>query len=260
MAHCDHHQHDHSLSILNEFIQALGFDAGSGGLILTMFFTGLASSFTHCIGMCGPIALTQMSMRLMSLPKGKMTERNKLSCAFSFPYYLGKSLTYVVLMLIAMSLSKSIKTIPYIKWAALVLLIITAILFMKSGVTKTFQVINLRFPYRNKLNNFFAKKVSKLNLNPFGIKGFIMGFILGLIPCGVVYASIITIISGTGNYIIAILATFTFGLATIPGLFLVSYLGGQLLNKNKTFFNSFYALMMFINAYLLISYAVNLIF
>ncbi|AIF81928.1 hypothetical protein I862_06870 [endosymbiont of Acanthamoeba sp. UWC8] len=257
MAHCEHH-HNHSSFNINEILSFLGLDAGGEGLILTLFLTGLAASFTHCIGMCGPIALTQMSMRLMHLPKEKMQEKYKLNAALSLPYYFGKAFTYVVLMLIAMIFSKSIKNIPYIKWAALILLMITALLFIKSGITKTFQLFDLKLPFKNKLDNFFAGKVSKLNLSPFGFKGLIMGMILGLIPCGIVYASIITVISRTDSYFTATIAMFMFGLATIPGLFLVSYLGGQILSSKKAIFNSLYSLMMFVNAYLIISYAFNL--
>ncbi|AEI89452.1 hypothetical protein midi_01176 [Candidatus Midichloria mitochondrii IricVA] len=57
-----------------------------------MFVTGIVGSFTHCIGMCGPIAISQMSMRLMNLPKEKMTQKNKVLCAASIPYYIGKKL------------------------------------------------------------------------------------------------------------------------------------------------------------------------
>lgn len=258
MAHCEHHHHAEPTTI-NEIIQFLGLEVSSGGLILTLFLTGIAASFTHCIGMCGPIALSQMSMRLMHLPKEKMYERYKISCALSLPYYLGKAFTYVILMLIAMVFSKSIKGLPYIKLGAFLLLIIVALLFIKAGFTKTFQLFGFDLPYKANLNNLVINKVSKLNLSPYGLQGFLMGLVLGLIPCGIVYASIVTIISSTNNYFIAILAMFMFGIATIPGLFLVSYLGEHILKTKKFLFSLLYSLMMFANGYLLISYAIKLI-
>lgn len=258
MAHCNHHHAAKSSFNFDEMLGLLGLDADGSGLILTLFLTGLAASFTHCIGMCGPIALTQMSMRLMHLPKEKMQEKYKLSAALSLPYYFGKAFTYVILMLTAMIFSKSIKNIPYIKWVALSLLIITALLFIKSGLTKTFQLFSFELPFKTKLDNFITRSINKLNLSPYGFKGFIMGMILGLIPCGIVYASIITIISKAESYFIAVSAMFMFGLATLPGLFLVSYLGSHILNSKRTIFNSLYSLMMFVNAYLIISYAFNL--
>jgi sulfite exporter TauE/SafE len=229
------------------------------GLILTAFLTGLTASFTHCIGMCGPIAIGQMSMRLMHLPKEKNTEWNRFKCALSIPYYLGKAITYMCLMLVAMSISQSFRSLPYIKWLSIILLFVTALFFIKSGITRTFAFLDIKLPFIKSINNLFVNMISRLKLTPFGLGGMVMGMALGLIPCGIVYASIITIISHTSSYAVAALSMFMFGFATIPGLFIVAYLGKALTSRNNALFQALYTSMMFVNTYLLISYGLKLI-
>jgi len=227
-------------------------------LILTLFLTGLAGSFTHCIGMCGPIASGQMSMRLMAITKQEMSEWKKVKIAFLMPYYLGKGLTYC-LLLTAFFLLKYYFPIntSYFKYVAAILLLFVAFLFLKSAWDGKSNFINLNKikPLRS-LNNMLTNSFAKWQYNTYGVNGMLLGMILGLLPCGLVYANIAVIIARTDNLILANFAMAAFALATIPGLFIISYLGQQLFIKWRKFFKVFYIIMMAINAWLLAKIAV----
>ena len=256
MHHCHHHN--------NPVIDLSFLGISEPGLILTMFVTGLAGSFTHCIGMCGPIAIGQMSIRLMHTPKEKMTQWNKIQCSLALPYYIGKALTYSILALVALELSENFKDSKGFLYVGLFLMIVTGLLFIKAGLSKTFFFMeldkdNLLNKVLNKVNNFISNNTKKLSANPKGIKGWLLGMILGLIPCGLVYASIVTVVSNSDSMWLAGSAMFAFGLGTIPGLFMVAYLGQQILSRWKKPFNILYSITMFFNAYLILSYALRFI-
>jgi sulfite exporter TauE/SafE len=223
------------------------------GLILNIFLTGLLGSFTHCIGMCGPIAVSQMSMRLMHLSKKQMSEKNRLLCAASVPYYLGKSIAYSTLGSLWFLLAEQIRYNYSIKLIGAVLMIFAAILFLANALP----ALNLFKQFFNKINfiNTFAQKIAKyfFNFTPyhFGLRGWLLGFLLGLIPCGLLYSVITVSVTYSNNATMVALSLFLFGIATIPGLFLISYLGEELLIRWRKFFDMLYSLNMLFNAYLL---------
>ena len=64
-----HHSHE-SQNVFVQYILDSDILGISGiSIICAMFIYGIIGSFTHCIGMCGPIALGQMNMRLMHFYK-----------------------------------------------------------------------------------------------------------------------------------------------------------------------------------------------
>ena len=69
----------------------------NGGLLSSLFVTGLIGSATHCTGMCGPFALSQVAARLERIPAERMTEWRRLAGATLLPYHLGRATTYAVL-------------------------------------------------------------------------------------------------------------------------------------------------------------------
>jgi sulfite exporter TauE/SafE len=258
-AHC--HQHQQAIEAIPAYLTNDFFSYDGIVLILTLFLTGLAGSFTHCIGMCGPIAAAQMSVRLMTIPNQKMSEWSKVKIAFLAPYYFGKALTYC-LTLTTLFLLKYYITINSfnLKYLAASLLLFIAFLFLKSALDSKSNFLDaskikpLRF-----LNNVLVNRFAKLQFNSYGIRGMLLGMVLGLLPCGLVYANIAAIIARTGNLILANFAMFAFAIATIPGLFVVAYLGQQLFIKWRKFFKVFYIIMMVINAWLLVKMALMML-
>ena len=189
----------HSHESQNVFVQyildsdILGISGIS--IICAMFIYGIIGSFTHCVGMCGPIALGQMNMRLMHLKKDQLNNFNKFSCALSLPYYLGKAMTYGILALLAKYLSSSFSDSIIFKNIAGAILIFVAFICLKISVIRIVKMKQISFfnkisKHFKFLESYITSIISKLSLNPFGIQGLFMGMILGLIQCGLVIIAI----------------------------------------------------------------------
>jgi len=220
MHNCEHHH-----SVPHETF----FGSDELGIIFSLFILGLAGSFTHCIGMCGPFAIAQTSMRLMNIPNSKLTQLARLKASMLLPYYFGKAVTYCILLTVAFFLSENFKNTPMYKYVAATFLALGILMFIKITINKNFNFI--RIPFLEKL---LANKVDVKSTQ--GINGFFVGMVLGMIPCGLVYAAIVAAVSGSSHYLTAVIAMFSFGLATIPGLFVVSYFGQFILKKYAVVF------------------------
>jgi uncharacterized protein len=248
-------QHCHCYEAPPEhLVHILGLDMHGPMLIVTIFVTGLAASFSHCIGMCGPIALNQMNMRLMNLSPAEMSEWNKVYCAFSIPYYLGKTITYVLLMSVTYFISASAKSFPLFNIMAIALLSIMAMLFISAGMERTLGLFKVTLPFKSSINRWFMNITGRYSLNYNGWPGLVMGMVLGMIPCGVVYAIIGSVVANSSNYLIAFLAMLSFGLATVPGLFLIALFGESLMSRYQRLFQIVYGIMMWLNAYILLEH------
>lgn len=251
MSHCSHH-HSHLID--------LGFSPEGFGIIAILFITGFISSFTHCIGMCGSVALAQANMRLMHLQSAERAQTARWQLVFATPYYLGKALTYTLLAASAYLLSSNPAMHSLRPIAAIALFAMCFVMLL--GVLN--KGINL--PFLKRITNTYSKfisailkKLSFLNLNPFGLKGFAYGMILGFIPCNLVFMIITAAVTNSANILVLSMAVMAFGLATIPGLFLFAYFGQHFLSKNKTLFNIAYNVIIILNVYLISKYALRLL-
>jgi hypothetical protein len=50
---------------------------GEYGMIIALIISGLLGGFTHCIGMCGPIAVAISTNRLLGIGNAEMSEFRK---------------------------------------------------------------------------------------------------------------------------------------------------------------------------------------
>lgn len=227
------------------------------GLITLVFITGLTGSFTHCIAMCGPLAIAQTSVRMMNLKSAQMSQAQRVKISFLAPYYFGKATTYCVLGSLLYVFSIQFSDSKIFSWIAALILFATAAFYFCSGVLRDFTFLKLTAfkPYK-KFHTYIINKTSHLTYQPYGLKGFILGMILGLIPCGLVYSTLITVTAYAPNLLVLNFALFTFGIATIPGLFMVGYLGNLALQKHLRIV---FSIVMFINCILLVRYALKLL-
>jgi sulfite exporter TauE/SafE len=235
---------------------------GEIGVVLALFSSGLAGSFTHCIGMCGPIALGQVSMRLMNIPPGKMSQIDRLKSSAILPYYFGKAITYAILGALASTFAATFKQYPVFKYIALIALLIAALLFIRSAVSGSFTIWQANpksywGKLQAKLGKFLSNKLPLNRLSSYGISGFGLGMLLGLIPCGLVYAALVMATAGTDNTLLAAFSMFAFGIGTVPGLFLVGYFGQEIINRFRKAASLFYRAMMFINALIILNYVIR---
>ncbi len=178
-------------------------------LIVAAFTMGLLGSF-HCVGMCGPLAL--------SLPLSTNTVWSKFSGAFL--YNTGRIITYSVFGFVFGLIGKSASLFGYQQWLSIslgVLIIFFVILPKRISV----------FSYKNYITVFFEKIRSGLG-NLFSRKNysslFFIGVLNGLLPCGLVYMAAAGAVA-TGDIVDSILFMAFFGLGTLPIMWSLAFFG-----------------------------------
>jgi sulfite exporter TauE/SafE len=187
-----------------------------------MFYTalilGLLGSF-HCVGMCGPIAFL--------LP---LDRKSKAKRAFQLvSYHSGRLFMYGLLGAIFGSLGRGLNLFgmqQHISIAIGVLMIMVILI-----PTKTFNHYNFSKPiYRlvGKLKSAMGKQLKRKDPGTF----FTMGYLNGLLPCGLVYMAIFGAVA-SGSFINGGLYMLGFGLGTIPLMTMAIYLGNFLNAKIK---------------------------
>ena len=178
-------------------------------MLWTAVILGFLGNF-HCLGMCGPIAL--------SLPIGTFSKPKKILAILA--YNLGRIVSYAALGLIVGSLGVGIRyfgilqTITVIAGAALLFIGVYSLL-AKKGLT-----IELNFTPIFKLKQLFAKFFKKKSLDGF----LILGLLNGLLPCGLVYTAIIGAVT-MPNYVGSAMYMLLFGLGTLPFMLFLPFFG-----------------------------------
>lgn len=179
-------------------------------ILAVAFSLGLFGSF-HCIGMCGPIAL--------SLPIGSFSQIKKYISILL--YNLGRITTYSLIGLIVGLIGESISLVGFQQSLSISL-----------GIVLIFGVlINYFLPNKHKLNlgNTKPLKIVKSKLSIlFQQKSissiYLIGVLNGFLPCGFVYIAIAGAIA-TGNYIDSIKFMAAFGFGTFPVMIIANFAG-----------------------------------
>lgn len=194
---------------------------------------GLLSSF-HCIGMCGPIAL--------SLPlsdDGFLSRFNKVAI-----YNIARMSSYSVMGAVLGVLGAGIAFAGFQQMLSIVagLIILAGLiyiyLFRKSGVSLT---IPGKFVQKG-MSRFIGKR---------SVGSFMMlGFLNGLLPCGMVYVALAASVA-TASVVAGAGFMAFFGLGTVPAMVFVSLARGfiplrlrSLINKASPFIIGLMAVML----------------
>lgn len=177
-------------------------------ILVTAFLFGIMGSF-HCVGMCGPIAL--------SLPlRGESTIGKIVG---SILWSAGRIVTYSLMGALFGLIGSGFKFLGYQQVISVIvgiLMIITVFLpsLMKNfSFSRTFPVFG---PIRRGMQRLFQEK------NVLAL--FLIGIFNGLLPCGLVYMAIAGAI-GTADFLLGIGYMAVFGLGTLPMLLAISMLG-----------------------------------
>ncbi|MBK8683982.1 MAG: sulfite exporter TauE/SafE family protein [Bacteroidetes bacterium] len=146
--------------------------------ILSAWFMGLIGS-THCIGMCGPLA--------MALPVNTKSKWEKLFLALT--YNLGRVTTYTLL---GAGIGAGSAFVIPAAWQSSfsisvgILMLLSAVFIFVLQRKKAIQI----------LPDKWIKKVSQLIASRMqsgrNIDVFLIGFLNGLLPCALVYAALVT--------------------------------------------------------------------
>jgi len=202
---------------------------------------GSLGSF-HCIGMCGPIAL--------SLP---IASDAKASAFVSIGLYnLGRAITYGILGILFGLLGNQFRI-----WGVQQFVSILAGIVLLAFVLFHFKV---RLPgrwfdaYQNKVRLALQKlMISKLNPGSF----FLVGLLNGLLPCGLVYVAIVAALA-TGKIGLGAILMFAFGLGTMPMMAGVMVFGRRISLHHRQVINKTIPYMVSVMACILILRGLNL--
>lgn len=184
-------------------------------MLYTGFIFGLISSL-HCIGMCGPIAMmlpvshknpTRKALQVITYHFGRITAYTLLGLAFGM---LGKGL-YLAGMQQQISIVVGIMMI-------LIALIPEKKLAQYNFSKPIYKVIS---KLKLGLGNQFKKKTFDAL--------FSIGFLNGLLPCGLVYAALFGAIA-MQNIVLGMTYMLLYGLGTVPMMSLVVYASGLISN------------------------------
>jgi sulfite exporter TauE/SafE len=177
-------------------------------IIIPALVLGAVSSL-HCIGMCGPLA--------MSLPLG---EKNNSRFTGALLYNLGRMTTYAALGLVFGLVGRSFAVFGYQQKLSIALgililisLVIPKLLNTKNGLVRL----------NSKMMSSLRSSMSKLlfNGNPGSL--YAIGLLNGLLPCSMVYLALAGSIA-TGDAFRGALFMAVFGAGTIPAMWTISFL------------------------------------
>jgi len=179
--------------------------------IITAFLMGLLGSF-HCIGMCGPIAL--------SLPL-QNTQSQKILGALN--YNSGRIVTYSVFGLFFGIIGKTFVLFGYQQWLSILLgAAILVFMFLPSKFS-SFKNKNFILDFFSKVRQSIALLFQQKNYKSL----FFIGLLNGLLPCGLVYMAAAFAVAA-GNILNSILFMAFFGLGTLPMMWTIAFFGNYI--------------------------------
>ncbi len=189
----------------------------SAATLLTAFATGLAGS-AHCVAMCGGISV--------SLGLGSMKKR-------LLPVYHGGRLaSYATLGLIFGCLLPLIGVRDYSPAWAIALRLAAALVMFAIGLQIALGINLLRRleRYGSRLWQPLAGFVQTLLPVRTGSDALLLGFLWGLLPCGLIYSALaLAVVSG--NPLHAALVMLAFGAGTLPAMLLLGLFSGTLVQS-----------------------------
>ncbi len=209
-------------------------------MIWTAFVFGLLNSF-HCLGMCGPIAL--------SLP---VPENGGRAMAV-LVYNLGRIFTYTVIGFLFGTVGHIVSLFGFQRYLS----IACGIAMLLFAVLPLFSIYPERYLkgfsfFGNTIKSHFAPLFQQRSLPAF----FLIGSLNGLLPCGIVYLALAGAVA-MGSAASGALYMAVFGLGTVPVMGFVTYYK----NRQKRIginFNKYIPLFTVVTAVLLIVRGMNL--
>lgn len=243
-----------------------------GSLIFTMFLAGLIGSVTHCAGMCGPLVAAQ-SIELAAarkLDQGQAWRR--LAGGALLPYQFGRTTTYMMLgSLAALPVSAGSERLSF-TWLSPLLLWAAAAIFLWQGLVKL-DAIPAGFAGRVSAAGTFTRSPAGAELgimrllreatrtlmrNPTGVRGYVLGILLGFLPCGLLYGALIAA-AGSGDALAATFAMLAFALGTFPLSWAIGYGSRFAASRFRAQTRVPLALLMIFNAVLLAAISLRLL-
>lgn len=235
-----------------------------GAIALAAFVTALIGGFGHCATMCGPFVLMQVA--------GDDRDRSgpalrRLGGALLPGYQAGRYTTYMALGALAGGAGGGVVQVTGLRWLMAVLLAVAA-LAMAGQAVKGWLPARWPARWRNSLpGTAFAARLGPLlaraalkgqGADGSPVRGYRLGLILGLLPCGFLYAALAAA-AATGGAAGGALVMGAFVTGTLPALTLVSVAGFGLASRWRLWAGRIAPPIYLINALTLGSLAVRIL-
>lgn len=199
--------------------------ADHGGLLSSLFVTGLIGSASHCAGMCGPFVLSQTAARLERIPVERMSEWRRLSGAALVPYHLGRATTYAGLGAIGAAAAGALAGWGGFRFLAAGLLALAALFLLGMALPRLKTLLGGGTATGESWwSRSVGAWVRPLFATPTGLRGWLLGVSLGFIPCGLLYAALAAA-AAAGDPLAGALAMLAFWAGTVPALVAVGAIG-----------------------------------
>jgi sulfite exporter TauE/SafE len=185
-------------------------------MLISALIFGLLGSF-HCVGMCGPIAFLLPLDRTNTLKK----------TAQIFVYHFGRILAYSLIGLVFGLIGGSLNLFGMQQQLSIAIGLLMILVMIIPA--KTFNKYNFSKPlYKiiSKVKSALGKELKKKSVDTF----LTIGFLNGLLPCGLVYMAVFGALA-SGGAMEGSLYMAVFGLGTIPLMTTAIYLGNFLSGK-----------------------------
>lgn len=205
-------------------------------LIIAAFMMGLLGSF-HCVGMCGPIAL--------SLPLKQEGDWAKFFGALF--YNSGRIITYSLFGFLFGIIGKSVAVFGYQQWLSIILGILIIFFIIIPKRFASFQNQNFILAFLQRLRSALGRLFLKKNFSSL----FSIGLLNGLLPCGLVYMAAAVAVS-TGDVANSMIFMAFFGLGTLPMMWSIAFFGNYVSVDIRQKIRKAYPYMMTLLACLLI--------
>jgi sulfite exporter TauE/SafE len=206
------------------------------GLFITAFILGALGSI-HCVGMCGPLAL--------SLP---IVNKGKSSKSISVLLYnTGRVVTYSFFGLLFGMIGKTFALFGYQQGLSIALGVVIILFLLLPHNSKIFERTNIFIHFFYKVRMWLGKLFAKRNYKSV----FFIGLLNGLLPCGLVYMAVAGAIA-TASIVTSTLFMAFFGFGTFPMMLSVSFFGSFINVNARQKIKAAYPYLMFIIACLLI--------
>ena len=209
--------------------------------IISGLTIGAVGSF-HCLGMCGPIAL--------SLPFAS-TSKTQVGLSMAL-YHLGRAITYGCLGILFGLLGSQFRI-----WG-----IQQAISILAGAMLLAFVLFHFKVRLPGKWFDAFQNKIraglQKLLTSKLSTPSFLLiGLLNGLLPCGLVYVAIVAALA-TGSIWLGGVLMFSFGIGTMPMMAGLMIFGRRISIHHRRWINKAIPYMVCIMAGILILRGLNL--
>lgn len=191
------------------------------GLLAGLFLAGAAGSVAHCAPMCGGFVLGQASDRMAQVPGPQLCEWRRLRAGLLLPYHLGRLTTYALLGALAGSGAALLARAPWFGWVSSALMVAAALVFLRLALVGMGLVSRpITAPAWSGLLARLTRRIGRRS----AAGGYLLGLVLGLLPCGLLYGALFAA-AAAGGPLPGALAMLCFGLGTVPMLMAIGVAG-----------------------------------